>query len=236
MIKNVWIFQPSINMVEVDRWYFRFHSKEVVRFIGPWLRRYETFRAYDAPADANKYGVRRGRLSELWFNNVSEFIEAGSAGLSYTLPDGGWNSIFGDLSLLIVPAIPTEDFLKKQPTPEEITILRWCMFIRYPKGVPVKEGEDWYVNVFAEEAKQQPGLLKFVSHRGLENSPVNTSWQRMTEMWYQDFNAWRKAVIESPVKYTKPPWGGDDPYAGMVSTFVPYKPDVDFLKDNPVIP
>jgi hypothetical protein len=236
MIKHVFIFQPSINMIEADRWYFRYHSKEVVRFIGPWLRRYETYRAYDAPATADKYGVRRGRLTELWFNNVPEFIEAGAGGRPYTAPANGWDSIFGDLSLAMVPVIPTEDFLKKEPTPEETTVLRWCMLIRYPKGVPAKEGDDWYVNVFAQEAKQQPGLLKFVSHRGFENPPISTSWQRMTEMWYQDFNAWQKAVIESPVKYTKPPWGGDDPFVGMVSTFVPYKPDVDFLKDNPQIP
>jgi hypothetical protein len=37
MIKHVFVFQPAVNFIEADRYYFRFHSKEVVRFLGPWF-------------------------------------------------------------------------------------------------------------------------------------------------------------------------------------------------------
>ncbi len=102
MIKHCFVFEPGIDMVLFNRWYFRFHSKECVRFFGPWLRRYETYRAYNAPAE--------------------------------------------------------------------------------------------------------------------------------------DFDAWHKAVVESPPRYTPPAWAREALFVEMASTFVPYKPDVDFLKDNPLIP
>ncbi len=76
MLKHVFLFEPRVNPIEADRYYFRFHSKEVVRFLGPWLRRYETFRAYDAPPEADRFGVRRGRLTELWYDNVEDWKEA----------------------------------------------------------------------------------------------------------------------------------------------------------------
>jgi hypothetical protein len=31
-------------------------------------------------------------------------------------------------------------------------------------------------------------------------------------------------------KYTAPPWGGEYPFVEMVSTFLPYYPDIDFMK------
>ena len=61
-------------------------------------------------------------------------------------------------------------------------------------------------------------------------------WVRVSELWYEDFDAWRKANIDSPPGYTSPPWADSEPFVELASTFVRYKPDVDFLKDNPLIP
>jgi hypothetical protein len=58
------------------------------------------------------------------------------------------------------------------------------------------------------------------------------SWVRVNEYWYTDFDAWRKAVIESPPEYTAPSWGGEYPFVEMGSTFIKYMPDVDFLRDE----
>lgn len=60
--------------------------------------------------------------------------------------------------------------------------------------------------------------------------PARRSWVRLCEYWYKDFDAWRKAVLESPPKYTAPPWGGEYPFVEITSTFIPYYSDVDFLK------
>jgi hypothetical protein len=85
-----------------------------------------------------------------------------------------------------------------------------------------------------KEVKQQPGLLKYVSHRLLENPPIRTSWQRVEELWFENFDSWRKAVVVTPPHYTPPPWRKEEPFVDMVSAFVKDKPDVDFLRDKPL--
>ena len=238
MIKHVFVFEAD-NMIELDRWYFRYHSKECIRFFGPWLRRYETYRAYDAPPEADRFGVRRGRMTELWYSNVEDFIEAKPNDRPYTRltpSSGGTGTPPKPTAITMVPAMPTEDFLGKEPTPEEVTILRWYIVLKYPEGVPLEEGEQWYLEVHSQEAKEQTGLLRYISHRVLDNPPIETAYHRVTELWYENFDAWRRAVIESPPEYTPPPWHREGPYFDMVSTFIPYKPDVDFLKDYPLIP
>jgi hypothetical protein len=65
---------------------------------------------------------------------------------------------------------------------------------------------------------------------GMPAMGARRSWVRLCEYWYTDFNAWRKAILESPPEYTPPPWGGEYPFVEMASTFIPYYHDVDFLK------
>ncbi len=66
--------------------------------------------------------------------------------------------------------------------------------------------------------------------------PKTKAWIRVNEYWYKDVDAWRKAVLESPPKYTAPPWGGTYPFVEMISTFLPYMHDVDFLKGGFIVP
>ncbi len=236
MIKHVFVFEPSVNATQADRYYFRFHSKEVVRFLGPWLRRYETFRAFDFPPEAAPFGTLRGRLTELWYANVDDWKEAAPYARPYTPPPGGWESLFGIAgAVIIIPAMPTEDFLGREPMPEERPILRWYQVFKYLEGVSLEDGERWYLETHAQEMMKQPGLLRYVSHRKLSNAPFPTPWHRVSELWYEDFAAWRNA-LRIGQRCTPPRWGGSFPFVEMVSTFVGYKPDVDFLKDNPTIP
>lgn len=236
MIKHVFLGAAWKSMIEADRWYYRFHSKETLRFVGPWLRRYETYRAYEPPPEAERFGVRNGRLGELWYDSLEAWIEAAPNSRPYTPPPPAAVANRTPGARTMVPARPTEDFLGKEPTPEEVTILRWYCVFKYPDGVPLEEGEKWYLEVHSQEVKQQPGLLKYVSHRTVEQPPFPIPWHRVSELWYEDFAAWRKAVIDSPPRYTLPPWGKEEPFVDMVSIFVGYKPTVDFLRDKPTIP
>jgi hypothetical protein len=247
----------AANQIVSDRFYLRYHGPDVVRISGPWLRRYESYKAYDPPPEAvARFGAKRGRYSELWFSNLEEYRGRPNLTTATLPPQEGKNAQAPDQTVIMVPALPTEEFLVKQLDPEQTTIMRWVCGIKYPEGVSVEEGEKWYLEVHAQEAKQQIGLLGFYSHRALKidfaspapikdtSSPVGLpaatpeqlAWVRVTEMWYEDMDAWRKAVLESPPKYTPPPWGGEYPFVTMVSNFIDLKPDVDFLKGNYTIP
>ena len=235
MIKHVFLgFLHRLNELDATKWYFRYHSKEVVRYVGPWLRRYETCRAYPPPVEAKRYGALGGFMTELWYSSVADFVEARANFRTYTEPPNGWERVLGPVT--IVPAMPTDDFIRKGLTPAEKPFLRWYRLLKYPEGVSLQDGEKWYLEVHAQETKQQVGLLKYAGHRVLEKPPIDTPWHRVEELWYRDFDAWHKAVIESPPHYTRPTWGEEEPFVDMISTFVGDKPNVDFLKDNPAIP
>lgn len=236
---------------EGDRYYMRYHGPEVAEISGPWMSRYWLWLPYEPPKEAvERFGGVRGRYAELWFREEDyadrpqlEYMTSASWGRDSTRESRFTNCM--------VPANPTERFHDTHPNPGQTPVVRWIAVIRYPEGVSVADGEKWFLNVHAKEASKQPGLLKFVSYRAAsikdgsnisdsnipagdnktpQGAPAGSSWVRVLEYWYKDLDAWRKAVLESPPEYTKPPWGGEYPFVKMISTFVPYYHDVDFLE------
>lgn len=253
------VFDNAPSQAETDWFYMRYHGPEVTRLSGPWMSRYQLWMPYDPPEEAVKlFGAVKGRYAELWYREEDYLDRPEMRGITrppFNEMEGAKKS--GQTNVM-VPANPTDEFLDTDPHPEETPILRWVTFICYPEGVSVEEGEKWFKEVYAKEAVKQPGLLKFVSHKVWENEneeqsvagvpsgdgqmppggmempgggmPKMKQWVRMCEYWYTDIDAWRKAVLESPPSYTAPSWGGTFPFVDMASTFIPYYPDVDFLK------
>ena len=260
MIKCVFVFKlRTINdLPALERWYNRYHAPEAISRIGPWMTRYVSYRTVPPPPEAEDYGFYDYRVSELWLRSAEDQIPALDTGiLSFTwLPNQ--REMMGEIGVepyttkwvgrpggpyppvqCSVPARPTEDFWGGQLSPDEKTILRWYIIFKYPDGVPVEEGEKWYLNIHAKEVMRQPGLTRFFSHRAVE-IPGRASqypWHRITEMWYENYDGWRKSVIDSPPKYTRPPWAKYDkypffePYIDFVSAFILERPTDDFLRD-----
>jgi hypothetical protein len=251
MLKEVAIgvFDNAPSMAETDRFYMRYHGPEITRLSGPWMTRYQLWLPYEPPEEAvERCGAVRGRYAELWYREDDFLDRPGLSGVTRSPFDENSTRKSGQTNIM-VPAKPTDVFYDSDPHPEKTPILRWITIIRYPEGVSVEDGEKWFLEIHAKEAVKQPGLLKFVSHLAWENPggggipgmpppgamgmpmmPERPSWVRMCEYWYTDFDAWRKAVLESPPKYTVPPWGGEYPFVEIASTFIPYHHDVDFLK------
>jgi hypothetical protein len=242
----------------MERWLLRDHAAEFVGSVGHSLARYVSHRAVPAPPDAMTYGYYNWRVTEVWMRG-SPGGGGGQGGsmhlLSVTWPKDyekitehsfaakGWNGRPNGphpAAQCTIPVRPTNDFKGSELTLGDKNILRWYFVFKYPEGVSVEEGEDWYLNVHAKEAVQQPGLTRFFSYRVMESMPGRppSRWHRLTEQWYESFSGWRESVIESPPKYTKPPWAKYDkypffePYVDFVSTFILEKPTNDFLRDD----
>jgi len=246
MLKEVAIgvFDNAPSMAETDWFYMRYHGPEIVRLSGPWMARYQLWLPYEPPEEAVElFGAVRGRYAELWYREADYLDRPEMRGVTQPPFLTNSNKKSGQANVM-VPANPTDVFYDSDPHPEKTSILRWITFISYPEGVSLEDGEKWFKEVYAEEAVKQPGLLKFVSHKVWENEnpgktvpgmpsdgmPKMKQWARMCEYWYTDFDAWRKAVLDDPPDYTAPSWGGVFPFVEMASTFIPYSPDVDFLK------
>ena len=125
--------------------------------------------------------------------------------------------------------------------------------MKYPEGVSLQEGEDWFLNTHVKEVVRQPGLYRFFSYQTIKEpielpgvwSPgahpppgsVKFQWDRVNELWYENFDDWRKSVIESPPQYTRPKWATHDrypflkPFEDLACSFLLERPTDEFLKN-----
>jgi hypothetical protein len=255
MVKEVAIgvMSDAPSQAACDWQYMRYHGPEVTLLSGPWMTRYWLWLPYEPPQDTVElFGAVRGRYAELWYRE-DDYLDRPSSLRGQTLPYWDKDQIpASGQTTVTVYANPSEEFYDSDPHPDRTNILRWITIIRYPENVSVEAGEEWFLETHAKEAVKQPGLLKFVSYKTLPldeaffsqsvmfkaakdmpdmpQMPEIKRWVRVCEYWYEDFEAWRKAVLESPPQYTPPSWGGEYPFVEMTSTFIPFHHDVDFLK------
>jgi hypothetical protein len=112
---------------------------------------------------------------------------------------------------------------------------------KYPDGVPVAEGEKWYLETHTQEAKRMAdyGLVGYRTWQGLE-APFGAGsrsreqlneYKRVTELVFPDWDSFRKATTESGITYTTAPYGSK----GFVynTIFLPEQPQFDLLRDDP---
>jgi len=240
----------------MERWLLRDHAPETISFIEPVLDRYCSYRAVPAPDGALDYGYYNWRMTEHWWRESpfhpdrqmdqgTLFAERWPPGYRPILGmpehldprNPHWGGRAGGPNppvFVFVTKRPSEDFFGRGLTLDDGTILRWVHAIKYPDGVSPKEADDWYVNVHAPEVCKQPGLKRFVSYHVV--APKIGPWQRVSELWYENADAWRKAVIETPPAYSAPPWATRkaypflEPWVDFVSTFLLEAPTNDFKR------
>jgi hypothetical protein len=224
-----------------ERWFYRLHIPEVLR---NRPLSYVSFRAVPAPAGAEDYGYFNYKLHE----QLAPGDEEPPLGLL------GWSHEVVPLrvAMVTVPAVPTDDFLGRETSFDEKTILRWFCVFRYPEGVSPEEGDAWYREVHAPEVLRQPRLTRFFSYRVMPprfairggrppflhpQSVFSSAWHRVSELWYVDAHGWRESVLDAPPAYTPPPWATRPAYPFLmpggefVSSFLLERPSDDWLRE-----
>lgn len=248
MIKSIVMHDiPIANVAGMERWYFRAHAPEIIRRFGPWLARLDSYLPVDAPSEARGYGFYNWRVTEGWWREIPATGPAGN--LAFTVPP-----VWPRVATCFVPAQPTEDFMGGEYQPWEKQVLRWFILFRYPQHVDREEGEKWFFRVHVPEVMKQPGLYRFFSYQTIRerlplpgawapgNSPppqmVRPSWDRLIELWYETFDDWRRAIIQTPPQYTPPDWATMDGYpfvepgADFVSSFLLERPNDEFWRES----
>jgi hypothetical protein len=123
-------------------------------------------------------------------------------------------------------------------------MIRWIYLIRYPEGVPVEEGERWYLGTHTQEAKKMAeyGLVGYKTWRHI-TAPLGTksrtadelnTWVRVTELTFEDWDAYKAAVIDAPIEYTGAPYG-PRPFE-YTTVFLGDEPEYDLLREVPDVP
>ncbi len=231
MIKLAAIWEQPNDNATLDDWYRATHSRESLLFVGPWLRRYWSYRSLDVPAEADRFNVVRYRLTEMWYDSVEARKE--SAPMFHPLtPPPVDRARYPDrtrIANIYVTAVPAERYIDGWPR-ERSDYLRWIFFVRYPQDVKIEDGERWFSGVHGPELAKLPGLRRFVCFNAAE-PPAPGAWVRVCELWFDDYAAWKQAVLTAPPPFTAPAWGGRFPFTDIISTFTAPLPDMDFLRD-----
>lgn len=256
MIKDIFLMNSTDlpnDLPQFERFYMRYHAPEVMSNRGPLLVRFIGYRPVPPIPEALDYGYYNMRVTEAWFRSAEERppmkVGEPSGILNYRWqgpwitepaprrqpPAPGERRIPGVSGTFTTP--PPNVFLGGKYTADEKTILRWYTVTKYPEGVSREEGEDWFLNVHVKEVLQQPGLMAYFSSLAIDMPLRPATWVRLTELWYENFNAWKESVIDSPPKYTKPSWAKYDkypflePYVDFTCTFLMERPDHDYLRE-----
>jgi hypothetical protein len=225
----------------MERWLLQTHAAETLSQLEPILERYVSYRALPPPPGSEAFCPYNWRMTEHWWRELpwrgAGMLDQGTS-IAERWPDnytqmlgipGGeartkkWEgSIDGPHPpvFAFVDYRPTEDFKGKGMTMDAGPSVRWLNAIKYPEGVSVEEGEEWYLKVHAPEVCRQPGLKRFFSSKTVE--PRTSPFVRISELWYDNTNAWRKAVLDGPQGYTLPPWARHARYPFL-------QPGIDFI-------
>jgi hypothetical protein len=252
----------SMNKLPImERWVQRDHCAETIGSLEPVLARYQSYRVVAPPPEMHKlvesYGYYNWRVTELWMDPMNMAGGPGGGHVVSMIWPKNYNAIVGQpegdpmaRGAFVgkpqgphppasggFPSSPTQIFVPLKGTYDEKPILRWVSIIKYPQGVPVEEGEKWFLDVHSKEVMQQPGLNCYFSYKAMSPPGRPPEFIRLNEQWYEDFDSWKKAVIDAPPKYTKPSWAKYDkypflePYIDFCSTFLLEKPTNNFLRD-----
>jgi|TARA_B110000483_G_scaffold221459_1_gene277466 hypothetical protein len=118
-------------------------------------------------------------------------------------------------------------------------MLRWMFFIQYPDGVSLEEGEAWYLETHMPEAQQMKGLRSYRTWK-LEPAPEGgagrtkeqlNAWVRMTELGFDDWDAWHEAVVANPPQTTPASWAVQQDGTTSAS----YVSETIFVSDEPQV-
>lgn len=246
-IKSYAMHQIDINdYASTEHWYYTYHGPQLARRYGPWMDRFESYRPVPAPKEAEAYGLVNYFCTVGIWNGVPETGPKGE--LALTTPP-----VHARPFHFIGPAQCTEDFKGSETEPEEKSVLRWVQLFRYPEGVDKKAADDWYVSSFAPKACESKDMYRFFSFKSIEEEirlpgewsqrsiakmkgePEDHMWDRLSEMWFEDFSSWKNFVSKS---FEAPSWAEIDSFPfvkaeqNFRSCFLLERPAFDWLKSD----
>jgi hypothetical protein len=157
---------------------------------------------------------------------------------SKVLRQSGWQGSrdgYHPLVFSFAPIFWEDDFKGADRLTDAGPNFRWLFLLTYPDGVSIDEGDAWFKEVFAPEVCANPEVNRFISSRQLDDPQINP-FQRISEIWFDDSDGWRRTMVERAGSYTKPPWATWDrlpffePFKDIVGVFILDRPDSDHLQ------
>ncbi len=239
------------------RWLYKQHIPESISQFMPYCTKYATYHALPLPKGAENFGTYNWIMTEHYWNiNIfQEKNSAHSSGLAFSedypedfleftcqppskeLRQSGWQGSkdgYHPIVFCFAPIFWEEDIKGAGRMTDDGANFRWLFFLSYPEGVTEEDGDAWFKDVFAKEAAEMPEVIRFMSSKLLDEPKINP-FNRVVELWFDDSNAWHRAMVENAHKFTKPSWATQDQfpffesYKDITGVFIMDRPDSDHL-------
>lgn len=252
MIRHVFAFNlTSIDALpRMERWYRQYHAPETVRKLGPWLRRYESYRAVHR-SDLADLGYYNYRWSEMWFDRFEPtdpptgltWYEGQGEDLGDVRTDDRYNADWGGRRegphpplQLFLPGVPELVIDNHRGMHTPAPTLRWIAVLRFPNDRAA--GDRWITDEVLPTIANAAGVTHVLSSGALHvpeeklrelspGEPRQFPWHRWVEVRFTRYDPWLeclKATLAAP-SGNKDRAGPIEPYVDLVSTVVLEKPD-----------
>ena len=251
-------FRSDNDRPAIWRWLYKQHVPESISQFMPYCTKYCTYHALPLPEAALDFGTYNGMMTEhYWLFNIfqsqgtgmptglafgeefpEDFMEMTCQPPSKELRQSGWQGSrdgHHPLVFSFAPVFWEDDFKGAGRLTDAGPNFRWLFLLKYPEGVRTEEGDRWFKEVFAPQVCANPEVNRFISSRQLDEPRINP-FQRICEIWFDDSEGWRKAMVEGAGGYTRPPWASWDrfpylePFKDFVGIFILDRPDSDHLQ------
>ncbi len=120
-------------------------------------------------------------------------------------------------------------------------MIRFVHLFNYADGVSIDDGEAWYLSEHVAQAKKLPGVRRYLSWRALETpfsypgpgiSAPPDQFVRRSELWFDNLEACRQAVMANPALWT-PSEGGVPGFREFECIYLDEEPQYNLLRDAP---
>ena len=229
--------QPSADLLAVDRWYITHHAPETRARTQGAQTRYVSYRTYAVTdAEAARFNMARGRMTEIAFDSVAAFragiTPQARARVAITPPPAQAAFTTDTVTMRTTPTRRWKD----EPTPShEAPYVRWIMFLRPPESVAEAAFDAWIEDTLGPALATAAQTRRVLLFRRIEAVPSQT-FTHTLEVWFESMDDWRVAAAAFEANTPAPAWGGVFPYADMRSCLIGERPDLDFRIDTRVSP
>jgi len=206
MIKRIFLFnyRAELGVEAGENWYLEQHTQLAKKM--PGIIKYVTYKGVSNTGRVYTPPPSFYRWTEIWWKDLDSVEKAmkSEAG-KVTWKDNKWptgGNKYGSFKSVTVadpidllePSrnIETDRWLNEMSGRPAV---KYVLTFNYPADVPLEEGEKWYLNGLVPLGKKMPGIIRYTTWKAIqlpgEKPPEFT---RLTEVWFQDIEAWQRAM------------------------------------------
>ncbi|MBI4595295.1 MAG: EthD family reductase [Candidatus Tectomicrobia bacterium] len=206
MIKRIFLFsyREELGAEGGENWYLDQHTQLAKKM--PGIIKYVTYKAISNTGKVYTPPPSFYRWTEIWWGDLSSVEKAmsseeGKAAWRDNKWPGGGNKYGAFKSVTVANPLDLLNPSRKIDTEQWLNemsgrpAVKYVLTFNYPADMTFEEGEKWYLHGLVPLGRKMPGIIRYVTWRAIQLAGEKPpEFTRLTEVWFQDIEAWQKAM------------------------------------------